>query len=315
MLWIQLRRLRAADGAARARAAHALAERGNAKAIEPLGAALADQSWPDRWAAAAALGKLANGRAIPHLQNALSQDAEVDVRCNAAWALGRIGGKTVVEPLAAALDDDDESARRAAAEALAEVRGAAAAEALAGALDDAHHDVRLAAVKGLSSIGNGRFAPRFLAALNDAEWSVRAAAAALGRIGDPQAIDALRAVLESEGDLRNCDLRLRRNVAVALGDIGKAQGVVHLLKLSQDQYSAGVAVESLAKVVRLDAAQIPNDQLEALATLDDAEQIPWIIDEAEEAASGIANAGRRRAWRVDAADLRVLALAEVRRRD
>ncbi len=121
-------------------------------------------------------------------------------------------------------------------------------------------------------------------------------------------------MLEAEGGLQNCDLRLRRNIAVALGDIGKAQGVAHLLKLSKDQHSAGVAVESLVKVVRCDAARIPPDQLEALATLDDVEQVPWMIDEAEEAASGTVNVGRGRPWRVDAAGLRVLALAEIRRR-
>ena len=52
MLWLHLRKLKGADGEARSRAAHALAERGNPKAVAPLGAALADRSWDERASAA-----------------------------------------------------------------------------------------------------------------------------------------------------------------------------------------------------------------------------------------------------------------------
>ena len=81
MIWIHLRKLKRSDGVARARAAHALAERGNRKAVEPLGEALGDASWAERSAAAMALGKLGNGRATPFLALALGADPDVDVRC------------------------------------------------------------------------------------------------------------------------------------------------------------------------------------------------------------------------------------------
>ncbi len=353
MIWIHLRRLKGDDGGVRARAAHALAEGGSRKAVEPLGEALGDLSWAERSAAAMALGKLGNGRAIPFLSAALcaDPDPDVDVRCGAAWALGRIGSEAVFEALTAALDDDDETVRRAAAEALTKVGTLAALEGLTRALRDPHHDVRLAAVRGLGEVGSGKIASDLLAALDDSEWSVRCAAAeslsklgdsgalpallealangsvagrlaaseALGRIGDPRAIEPLAALLEQTDSVApgpdTPDLRLRRNVAKALGDIGTASGLPGLRALSGDAHTAGAAIEALVKVLRWDAANAERSDLEVLAEIDDPNQVPWMIDEAEEAATGRVVVREGKAWSVDATGLRALALAEIRRRD
>ncbi len=348
MLWLHRRKLRSADGEARTRAAHALAEGGSARAVEPLGEALSDRGWDDRSAAAVALGKLANGRGVAFLTPALAEDPDVDVRCSCAWALGRIGGNAALEPLDAALADDDDSVRRVAVEALAKVGTAAVLESLVRALGDRHHDVRLAAVKGLGSVGSGSIAPQLLAALEDSEWSVRCAAAeslatlddstavpalitalaaqslavklasaeALGRIGDPRAADHLVEALgglEGLNGVAGCDLRLRRNVAKALGDIGKAAAVPALLVLATDRYTAGVAIEALGKVLRWDAAAVDQPRLRALSELSDARQAPWMIDEAEEVASGRVTVREGKDWPVDAAALRQQALAQLRR--
>ena len=221
---------------------------------------------------------------------------------------------------------------------------------LVRALDDAHHDVRLAAVKGLGNIGSARTAPQLLAAVKDPEWSVRCAAAeslaklddsaavpaladameqgsltaklaateALGRIGDRRAVEPLVAALGDLGGLRGlqgCDLRLRRNVAKALGDIGKVVAIPALCALTGDRFTAGVAIDSLGKVLRWDAACADADHLHLLAEIDDVRQAPWMIDEAEEAASGRVMVREGRAWSVDSADLRAQALAELRRRE
>jgi HEAT repeat protein len=345
MIWIHLRRLRARDGAARARAAHWLSQRGSARAVEPLGRALGDRAWSDRWAAAAALGKLGNGRGAPFLAEALATDQDVDVRCSAAWALGRIGGKTVVEPLIEALRDADDSVRRVAVEALAEAGTPAALAALSRGLSDRHHDVRLAVVRALGAAGNGRSAAALIAALGDREWSVRSAAAdalaalddssalpalrealagsdlaarlaaaeALGRIGDPRAVEPLVASLQ--GDLQCCDLRLRRNVAKALGEIGKAEALAALVELVADPHTAGVAAESMVKVLRRDGASAPAERLRRVSRLDGVQQVPWMIDEAEEAATGRLIVRVGRAWAIDTAELRELALDEMRRRE
>ncbi len=111
------------------------------------------------------------------------------------------------------------------------------------------------------------------------------------------------------------DLRLRRNVAKALGDIGKATGLPALRALSRDTYTTGVAIEALVNVLRWDAANAEQADLEVLAAIDDTSQVPWMIDEAEEVASGRVVVREGKAWLVDATNLRALALAEIRRRD
>ncbi len=350
MLWLHLRKLKSADGAARSKAAHALAERGSRRAVEPLGRALADRDWDDRSAAAIALGKLGNGRGVPFLADGLGTDPDVDVRCGCAWALGRIGGKAVFEPLGAALDDDNESVRRVTTEALAKVGTATALEGLSRAVVDRHHDVRLAAVKGIGKIGSGRSAPQILAALEDPEWSVRCSAAeglaqlddstavpallevldggslsarlaavdALGHIGDPRAAEPLVAVVAGHDGayiLEGCDLRLRRNVARSLGDIGKATGLEALLRLAADRYTAGAAVEAAIKVLRWDAAGADIGDLQEVARLAEVEQVPWVVDEVEEAKTGRVVVREGKPWAVDADDAKTAALAELRRRD
>ncbi|MGD8817956.1 MAG: HEAT repeat domain-containing protein, partial [Acidobacteriota bacterium] len=145
-----------------------------------------------------------------------------------------------------------------------------------------------------------------------------AAAEALGCIGDPRAIDPL---VSSLGDLdtldgiRGCDLRLRRNVARALGDIGKAVAVAPLRALGADRYTAGAAVEALVKILRWDGAQVADEDLVVLVGLDDPAQVPWMVDEVREATTGEVVVREGKPWPVDASDLRVHALAEQRRRD
>ncbi len=345
MLWLQKRKLKAGDSAARLQAAQKLGELGNPRAVGALTEALGDHAWDDRWAAAVALGKLRNGRGVTALGRALDSDAAVDVRCNAAWALGRIGGKAAVDSLLAALDDQDSSVRRVAVEALAAVGKGDTMSGLVKALEDSDHDVRLTAVVALGEGGSGKAAKPLLDAMLDAEWSVRSAAAqavakvgdstdleslvralgadylpaciaaaeALGRIGDPRAIAPLAEIIGGGGDAPTCDLRLRRSCTRALGGIGKAAAAPQLLRTVQDRFTAGVSIESLSRIMRWDAANVDEEQIRCIAALDGVEQIPWVIDDAEEEVDpSCVKSGRP--WPVDTSELRQLARAELRAR-
>jgi HEAT repeat protein len=348
MLWLQKRKLKAGDSATRREAAQKLGELGNPRAVAALAEALGDRSWEDRWAAAVALGKLRNGRGVAALGTALDSDESADVRCNAAWALGRIGGKVAAEHLLAALDDQDESVRRVVVEALAAVGKGDTVGGLVKALDDASHDVRLAAVLALGETGSGTSAQPLLAAMRDTEWSVRSAAAqavakisdsadldaligalgseylparvsaadALGRIGDPRAIPALEAILVApSGAPPPCDPRLRRSCAAALGGIGKAAAVFSLLATTRDPFTAGVAIDSLARILRWDAGSVGSDALLRIAALVEIEQVPWVIDDAEEEEAAPSSVKAGRPWPVETTELRQLAEAELRARD
>jgi len=345
MFWLHSLQLRFRKGPARARAAQALGELGNSRAVDGLARALLDRGWDDRWTAAMALGKLGSGRAVESLGTTLLGDPGVDVRCSAAWALGQIGGRTVIDPLVEALEDPDRAVRRAVAEALGEVRTPRAVEGLMQGLADPDHDVRLEAVRALGEIGSGRAATDLLEALEDPEWSVRTAAAeavtrlqdsravepliraldsggvmariaaaeALGEIGDPQAVEALAAVLDRALAVEALDLRLRRNVARALGAMCRARSVPPLLELADDPYTAGVAVEALALVLRWDAESVEEERLAILSRLEGLEQVPWMIDESSEELQNVPRR-RGRAWAIDTRRVRELARRELDRR-
>ena len=85
--------------------------------VTSLISALQDDNATVRWKAAEALGEIGDKRAVEPLISAL-QDDNATVREDAAWALGEIGDKRAVEPLISALQDWDATVRRNAAEAL-----------------------------------------------------------------------------------------------------------------------------------------------------------------------------------------------------
>ena len=78
-------------------AAGALGELGDARAVEPLIAALKDESEVVRWSAARTLGELGNARAVEPLKELLG-DEDAAVRTAAAEALKRLRGQSEGKP-------------------------------------------------------------------------------------------------------------------------------------------------------------------------------------------------------------------------
>jgi HEAT repeat protein len=157
-------------------AASALGQIRDARAVEPLIAALKDQDRAVRRAAAGALVQI-GARAVEPLIAALRDDYWA-VRRAAAEALGQIGDAPAVEPLIAALKDSAGAVRRAAAEALGQIGDAPAVEPLIAALMDQgyNHSVYQAAAGALVQIGAPAVEP-LIAALKDQDRAVRKAAA------------------------------------------------------------------------------------------------------------------------------------------
>ena len=88
--------------------------------VEGLIKALEHKNIHVRERAAEALGELKDARAVEPLILALN--GEDEGRFQAAFALGRIGDKRAVEPLILALNDKNEDVREKAAKALEEIR-------------------------------------------------------------------------------------------------------------------------------------------------------------------------------------------------
>jgi HEAT repeat protein len=88
-----------------------------------------------RWLAVEALGKIGDARAVDPLIAAL-KDEDSNVRKNAAEALGKIGNARVVDPLIAALKDENRDVQKNAVEALGKIGDARAVEPLITALEN-----------------------------------------------------------------------------------------------------------------------------------------------------------------------------------
>jgi HEAT repeat protein len=147
-------------------------------------------------AASRALGEIRDPRAVEPLIAALREDK---VRRDAVEALGQIGDARAVKPLVAALSDLDWSVREVAGEALAHI-GPPAAGFLIAILNDQSQStgVRWAAAKALGKIGDPRAVEPLIAALSEGKvWWCRDAVEALGQIGDARAVEPLVIALNS----------------------------------------------------------------------------------------------------------------------
>jgi HEAT repeat protein len=133
----------------RLHAAKALGEAKDARAVEPLIAALGDKGCGHTAAnALAKIGKPAVETLIVALKN-----ENPFVRRNAAKALGEIKDSSAVKPLIDALKDNDLIVRRNAAKALGEIKDFSAEEPLTSALKDESPAVRRNASIALREMG------------------------------------------------------------------------------------------------------------------------------------------------------------------
>jgi HEAT repeat protein len=256
------------------------------------------KDWLVCYAAAEALGKLADARATEPLIAALNGKDKY-IRKNTAIALGKIGDARAAEPLIAALDDENEEVREAAANALEKIGDARATEPLIAALNGGYR-VSRAAARALGKMGwepdAGESGARYwiiknnwkkcidigepaivplieilndddmgssagyalgkiglpaveplIAILNDKKYANhkythQRTAGALGEIGDLRAVEPLIALL------RNGDREGRRSAAGALGKIGAAQTVDPLIEALRDEVVREAAVTALGMI-------------------------------------------------------------------
>lgn len=162
--------------------------------------ALANDSAPERRArAAAALGEFLDPKALDPLVTA-SADASPVVRAAVVRALGRLNHPASHGVVAAALEDSDVSVRRAALDVVLRMNFFHEDIALIGALDDADAEVRMRAARILGDLRVIDAAPALEALLSgDPSRDVRQAAAyAFGRVGGAEATlnDALASELD-----------------------------------------------------------------------------------------------------------------------
>ena len=164
--------------------------------------ALKDESEYARRAAVEVLNDVGDESSIKYLMGAIKDD-DWWVRSRAADALGKIGGVRVINAALALVTDRDEEIRRLAIEILNQTKDERALKHLIEASRDSDWWVSERAVDAIGAIGNRKAVPRLIEMLSENPASFPTVARALGKIGDPRAVDAVLALLKrTESDVR-----------------------------------------------------------------------------------------------------------------
>jgi HEAT repeat protein len=199
-------------------AAGALVEIGT-PAVAPLVAALKDSDTHVQWQAARALGQIGDARAIEPLIAAL-EDVEIDwtVCRTAAEALGQVGDARAVKPLIAVLERDF-YAPEAEKDALGHIGDSYVRGVLSNVLTDSRCERGKTLAGALVKIGTRNVEP-LIVALKDCAWTGRRVVAeALGQVGDARAVEPLIAALtDSDSGVRLAAAEALAKIGAQLGD-------------------------------------------------------------------------------------------------
>ena len=160
-------------------------------ALEPLLAALSDESGSRRRAVTEALCEIGDPRAIAAVGGML-EDPDSGVRVSALSALGRTRDPSFAPVLLKQLEHPDKNVRACALDALAKVGYGDIFHVLVNALKDAHWNVRVVAAASLGRSGDARALEPLLGVLRESDTDVRQVVAeAIGKLRDPRAIEPL----------------------------------------------------------------------------------------------------------------------------
>lgn len=197
------------DAFVKASVLRALRELRLAESFAPALRAASDANASVRLEAVGVLGWLKQQQALQTLVALARADVHADVRRAAAGALGLAAGlsmdATVLPALLAALQDPVWQVREEAATTLGKLSLVASANALVAALEDDYWQVRQRAARALGRLKQqSAIQPLVAHALQHSSANLRKeAAVALGEIGDPSAIPALEAAgQDSDPDVR-----------------------------------------------------------------------------------------------------------------
>jgi HEAT repeat protein len=204
--------LRNRDPGVQYEAVEALGRLGNPSAVPALmGALTGDQYSGIRWKAAEALAKIGTP-AVPSLLAVLDHPDE-DIRWKAAVTLGEIGDTRAISPLVELLGDKDRFVRSRAAYALGLI-GAPAVETLKDAVSRGDTDFRKGAVAALGKVDDPSATEALVPALGDPSPEIRQDAISALTARGPGAVPALAPALCDP------DPRKRKGAAQALAGTG-----------------------------------------------------------------------------------------------
>ena len=193
---------------------------------------LQDPSPDVRRTAAQSLGKIADPTGEQALVKAL-EDLDPQVREYSVWALGQIGEEvdnTTALALVKALGDTQSNVKRAAASALGRIgTRQVVVELLTEAIRMRETEMLRYSVEALSELDSPSAYVELISALNVSDARIRQVAiAALGELGDPRALPAIRNRL-----LQDPDIGVRTEAAFRLGKLGDQNDRPALLQAAE----------------------------------------------------------------------------------
>jgi serine/threonine-protein kinase len=184
------RLLRDSDMEVQNRAVEVLIRARDTAVVPHLVDVLKDENEYARRAAVEVLNEVGDAASVKFLLDAI-KDADWWVRSRAADALAKIGGPRVLQAVLQLVRDQDGDVRRAAIEILNQTKDTRAVDSLIEATHDSDWWVSERAVDALAEIGNRKAVPRMLEMLRGEPRSIPTALRALGKLGDPQALQAV----------------------------------------------------------------------------------------------------------------------------
>lgn len=268
------------------KAAWALGEIGDTRAIEPLIKKLIDNNPTETWVlpqVIEAVGKLKAREAIPYLTGFLQSD-EAEIASITTSALVNIG-TPCVPSLIEVLYHGSDTARAYATLALGQLKDKRAVPPLTAMLKDEAWYVRGAAVIALGEIADkSAIEPLAAIAMEDKNEDVRVYASnALGKIDDSEVIKFLMIALDDS----NPDIQF--NAALALGERGYLEGIQVLIeylnardpairKIASNRLTliGKIAIPSLIKAMGHENNTIRKVATDVLITMGDDAIIPLL---------------------------------------
>lgn len=218
-----------------------------------------------RAAAGRALGRLGAREAVPELVKALS-DKSVEVRVVAAAALWRLPDPSAVPVLLERVRDSDKAVREWSALALGVAGDPRAVPELIKLLSDPERTVRLAAVRSLGRLNRAEALAPLAAYLTSGKRDDEERDEVVTSVASIEGYERV-STLVGMLDTAAADSKQRLRLVLALGKVGDAQALPALRKLSQRDDAKTVrdaATQALAAVVgrsklARDAAVAPAD--------------------------------------------------------
>jgi len=217
----------------RAAAARALGKIGNPSALEPLLGALDDPDDEVKIAAIRSLSGFPSEESIRAIERFVDHPSE-DIRRVTIESLAELDHELGLRYAARALDDSSWMVRKAAAKVMRKFGDIRCLQVLLNNLNDLDTEVRHHILLAVVKMGEYAVEP-LLDKLSDPQWQTRAMVVeALGEIGSRRAVSRLKGMLAGRG--RDENRYVRGKVAEALGRIGDPESLEALHMALKDPY-------------------------------------------------------------------------------